>query len=605
MHGLKQALLTIWRLILPYATTRDIGELTIPLVGKVRLQERFIGIGFFVLLVAINLFQVGLSVRLSYFSRDMYNALQELDADAFWYQLLFIFCPLAVVWISVAIFEIVIQYIFHIRWRQWLTRRYIDNWLAGSAHYKMVLTGSDADNPDQRIAEDINLFIANTRVLSLGLLSQVATLVSFAAVLWSLSANFTLPGTDVPVPGLLLWVALIYAVVGTWVTHIIGKPLIGLNFAQQRYEADFRFSLARLREYGEQVALLSGEAAEKERLGERFRRVVDNYMAILSRQKKLTAFTASFFQANVVVPYIFTAPYLFTRQITLGQMTQTVGAFSTVQGALTFFISAYTAFADYKAVVDRLSSFEDAIAASHRLGEEGGGLPAAGATGTAMALRPRAEGGASAIAIRDLDLRIPSGRTVLTLPELTFRPGERTLVTGPSGIGKSTLFRAIAGIWPFGAGAITLPEGQRVMLLPQRPYIPIGPLVGAVTYPSSADAYSREDVARALEAVRLPQLVPKLDDEAPWGQTLSLGEQQRLAIARALLERPDWLLLDEATAALDEATERAIYTLLATALPAATVVSIGHRSTLDAFHDRRIGLSAEGIASDAELVPAT
>ncbi|MGV6872670.1 ABC transporter ATP-binding protein/permease [Pseudochelatococcus sp. B33] len=595
MHGLKQALLTIWRLILPYAITRDVGELTIPLIGRVRLQERFIGIGFFVLLVAINLFQVGLTVRLSYFSRDMYNALQEMNADAFWYQLLFIFVPLAAVWITVAIIELVIQYIFHIRWRQWLTRRYIDNWLAGSAHYKMLLTGSDADNPDQRIAEDINLFIANTRVLSLGLLSQVATLVSFAAVLWSLSANFTLPGTDVPVPGLLLWVALIYAVIGTWLTHLIGKPLIRLNFIQQRYEADFRFSLARLREYGEQVALLSGEAAEKERLGERFRRVVDNYMAILSRQKKLTAFTASFFQANVVVPYIFTAPYLFTGQITLGQMMQTVTAFSRVQDALTFFVSAYTAFADYKAVVDRLSSFEDAIEASRRLDRPS----AAGAE----ALRPRTDGGAPAIVISDLDLRIPSGRTIMTLPELTFRAGERTLVTGPSGIGKSTLFRAIAGIWPFGAGSITLPEGQNVMLLPQRPYIPIGPLVGTVTYPSSADSYRREDVALALEAVRLQQLIPKLDDEAPWGQTLSLGEQQRLAIARALLERPDWLLLDEATAALDEPTERAIYALLATALPDTTVVSIGHRSTLDAFHDRRVGLSAEGVASDAALVP--
>lgn len=488
------------------------------------------------------------------------------------------------------------KYLFHIRWRQWLTRRYIDNWLAGSAHYKMLLAGSDADNPDQRIAEDINLFIANTRVLSLGLLSQVATLVSFAAVLWSLSANFTLPGTDIPVPGLLLWVALIYAVIGTWITHLIGKPLIGLSFAQQRYEADFRFSLARLREYGEQVALLSGEATEKERLRERFRHVVDNYMAILSRQKKLTAFTASFFQANVVVPYLFTAPYLFTRQITLGQMMQTVSAFSTVQGALTFFISAYTSFADYKAVVDRLSSFEDAITASHRLDENGAG---------AQPLKPQTEGGVPAITISGLDLRVPSGRTVLTLPALTFRAGERTLVTGPSGIGKSTLFRAIAGIWPFGAGHIGLPEGQRVMLLPQRPYIPMGPLVGAVTYPSSAGTYSREDVARALEAVRLPQLVPKLDDEAPWSQTLSLGEQQRLAIARALLARPDWLLLDEATAALDEPTERAIYTLLQTALPNTTVVSIGHRSTLDAFHERRIGLSAEGVASDTALVPAT
>ncbi|MFT0890790.1 ABC transporter ATP-binding protein/permease [Pseudochelatococcus sp. G4_1912] len=597
MHGLKLALLTIWRLIKPYATSRDIGTLKLPLIGPVRLQERWIGISFFITLILINLFQVGLIVRLSYFSRDMYNSLQEMNAEAFWNQLLFIFCPLAAVWVSVAILEIVIQYVFHIRWRRWMTHRYINKWLAGSAHYKMLLLSSEADNPDQRISEDINLFISNTRVLSLGLLSQVATLASFAAILWSLSANFTLPGTDIPVPGLLLWVALAYAVIGTWLTHLIGKPLIALSFQQQRYEADFRFSLARLREYGEQIALLSGEEAEKGRLGTRFKRIVDNYMTILSRQKKLTLFTASFFQASNVVPYLFTAPYLFSRQITLGQMMQTVDAFTRVQSALTFFISAYTSFADYKAVVDRLASFEDAINASHALDAQPGAA-------TTNALVPQAHGKMGDIAISGLDLRIPSGRTVLSLPQLTFRNGERTLVTGPSGIGKSTMFRAIAGIWPFAAGTITLPEDQRIMLLPQRPYIPMGPLIGAVTYPSAATAFDRQDVEQALEAVRLPQLVAKLDDDAPWGQTLSLGEQQRLAIARALLARPDWLLLDEATAALDEPTERAIYALLTTALPDTTIVSIGHRSTLDAFHDRRVALSATGVADDMALVPA-
>ncbi|MGI6244460.1 MAG: ABC transporter ATP-binding protein/permease [Pseudochelatococcus sp.] len=594
MHGLKRALAAIWRLILPYVTARETGELTVPLIGRIRMQERWIGIGLFISLILISLFQVGLNVRLSYFSRDLYNALQEMDAGAFWHQLLLVFSPLAAVWIGVAILSIVVQYIFDIRWRAWLTRRYIDNWLAGGAHYKMQLSGVDADNPDQRIAEDINLFIVGTRSLSLGLLTQVATLASFAAILWSLSVNFTLPGTDIAVPGLLLWVALIYAVLGTWLTHVIGRRLIGLNFAQQRYEADFRFSLARLREYGEQVALLSGENAEREQLGGKFRRVIDNYMAILSRQKKLTLFTASFFQASVVIPYLFVAPYLFARKVTLGQMMQTVDAFSRVQDALTFFVSAYSTVADYKAVVDRLSSFEQAIEATRRREREPGPRPA-------LDQPERPASPHDGIVISNVDLRVPSGRTVLSIPSLVLNRGERALVTGRSGIGKSTLFRAVAGIWPFGAGTVALPEGARVMLLPQRPYIPIGTLRAAAAYPATGDLYSTDEVARALEAVHLGHLIPHLDDEGLWGLTLSLGEQQRVAIARALLAKPDWLLLDEATAALDEPTEAAIYTLLREKLPQTTVVSIGHRSTLDAFHDRRIELVATGVGKDAAL----
>ncbi|MBB3809491.1 ABC transporter ATP-binding protein/permease [Pseudochelatococcus contaminans] len=591
-QGLKHALLTIWQLIRPYATTRDMGELTIPLIGKVRMQERFIGIGFFLLLAAINLFQVGLSVRLSYFSRDLYNALQEMNADAFWHQLLLVFVPLATIWVAVAILEIVIQYIFHIRWRKWMTLRYIDNWLAGNIHYKMRLAGVAADNPDQRIAEDINLFISNTRVLSLGLLSQVATLLSFAVILWSLSENFTVPGTEIAVPGLLLWVALVYAVLGTWLTHIIGRQLIPLNFAQQQYEADFRFSLARLREYGEQVALLSGEASEKQQLRGKFRHVVDNFMAILSREKKLTLFTASFFQASVVIPYLFTAPYLFLKKVTLGQMMQTVDSFSRVNGALTFFVGAYSTVAGYKAVVDRLSSFEHAIENARQLPQG----PVAASQDAAD--KPLDAGG---LVISGVDLTRPSGRQILSLPELTLNRGERALVAGRSGVGKSTLFRAIAGIWPFATGRIDLPEGQSVMLLPQRPYIPIGTLLTAVTYPSASDAYSREAVVDALEAVFLGYLVPYLDQEEWWGLTLSLGEQQRVAIARALLAKPDWLLLDEATAALDEPVEAAIYTLIRDRLPDTTVVSIGHRSTLNAFHDRRIELTETGIGSDIAL----
>ncbi|MDJ1157896.1 ABC transporter ATP-binding protein/permease [Chelatococcus sp. SYSU_G07232] len=578
MRALKTALGAIWRLTIPYFTTHDVGEINLRPFGRFRVQERWLGIGLVLALILINLGQVGLNVRLSFFNRDLFNALQNKDAVEFWQQLLFVFCPLAAVYVTVAIIEIVIQYVLRIRWRRWLTRRYVDSWLGEDTHYKMQLLGYTADNPDQRIADDIDQFIVRTQTLTLGLLTQVATLFSFAAILWSLSSDFTLPGTDVPVPGLLLWFALGYAVLGTWLTHKIGKPLIRLNFDQQRYEADFRFSLARLREYAEQVALLDGESAEKERLAGRFGNVVRNFMAIVDRTKKLTAFTASYFQASVVVPYILTAPYFFVGRITLGQLQQTAGSFSRVEGALTFFISAYTTLADYKAVVDRLTSFDTAMKRAR----------------SAAAAPPRIDvallGGAAAVRIVDLDLRLPAGTTIVRVPELALRRGETTLLTGPSGSGKSTLFRAIAGIWPFGSGTVTVPTGENLLLLPQRPYIPIGSLRGAVAYPAATVAYSGEAIRDALEAVRLPHLVERLDEEGQWAQTLSLGEQQRVALARALLAKPDWLFLDEATAALDEPLEQAMYELIMERLPETTVVSIGHRSTLIAFHERRIDL---------------
>jgi vitamin B12/bleomycin/antimicrobial peptide transport system ATP-binding/permease protein len=586
---------TVCRITDRYLESEALSVIRLPLLGVVRAREGAIGSAFVAILIAINLAQVALSVRLNFFSRDMFNALEAKDAAAFWYQLFVIFTPLAAVHVAIALTEVLLQNVLSIRWRSYLNAHYVGEWLRGGAHYRMQLLGGEADNPDQRISEDLRKFVESTYSLSIGLMNQAATLVSFVAILWAISRTFTFPGTDTPAPGLLVWIAIAYAALGTWLTHLIGRPLIALNFQQERVEADYRFSLARLREYNEQVALLSGERAEEQGLARRFGRIVDNYMRIVYRLMKLNTFTLSYFQANVVVPYIITAPYYFVGKITLGQMQQTVGAFSRVESALTYFITIYTTLADYKAVLDRLTTFERSIASAQRVG------------GESRIAHPAAAGGD--LGLKGLDLKLPDGRSLMRADGLAFRSGERTLLTGPSGSGKSTLFRAIAGIWPFGEGEVAVPDGASMMLLPQRPYIPVGSLREAVAYPGTEDTYPDAAIAEALRAAKLPHIAERLDEERAWAQTLSLGEQQRLAVARALLARPDWLLLDEATAALDEPTEAEIYRVIRERLPDTTVVSIGHRSTLAAFHDRRIDMkpSADGLFTPVDLrapVPA-
>jgi putative ATP-binding cassette transporter len=596
MHKLLKALGDVWRLALPYFTSREIGEARIRPFGTIRLQERFIGLALLIVVVAIELGQVGIDVRLSYFSRDFFNAIQEKDAPEFWQQLLFVFTPWALIGLATAIVQLWWRFNLQIRWRRMMTERMIADWLGGYAHYRMQLTGSASDNPDQRIAEDINNFITYAMQLGLSILSKTTTLISFTIILWTLSAGFTFPGTSIHVPGFLFWIAAIYAVLVTWLTNLVGRPLIGLTFQQQRYEADFRFSLARLREYGEQVALLQGAEVERLHLRGRFRALIGNFMALITRRCHLLGFTYGYKQVNSVLPYIFVAPYFFIGKITLGQMTQTAGAFANVQDALSFFIdySNYTQLADLKAAVDRLTTF--AASAEH-----------ARALGTTKPHIEVEQGTSQDLGMRDLDIALPLGGNVVRVKNATLRRGESALIVGPSGAGKSTLFRAISGIWPFGDGWIDLPQGAKVMLLPQRPYLPIGSLRAALTYPAASDAFPDEIVREVLGAIRLSQFANRLDEEGNWGLTLSLGEQQRLAIGRALLAKPDWLFLDEATSALDEPLEQAMYKLIPERLPGATIVSIGHRHTLQAFHKRRIELkpAADGVSEPTDLAPAT
>ena len=415
---------------------------------------------------------------------------------------------------------------------------------------------------------------------------------SFIVILWGLSAMAPLHlfGADWAIPGYLVWIALVYAAFGTWFTHLIGRQLIGLNFNQQRFEADFRFNLVRARENSEQIALLRGESAEQTRLMDRFGAVMNNWYLIMTRTKRLTFLTAGYNQASIVFPYIVVSPAYFAGHIQLGVLTQTASAFNSVQRALSVFITVYQQFAEWRAVIERLSGFDKSIA----VGEA--------AAVTPPVIRVLPGGKAQRLHLERLDVRLPTGEKLVRSEELGFAAGERVLVTGPSGSGKSTLFRAIGGIWPFGSGNVVIPEGARVMVLPQRPYLPIGSLEAAIAYPGEPGSFEPAAVREVLQAVGLASLAPRLYEDAHWNRMLSLGEQQRLGIARAILHAPDYLFLDEATASLDEPAEAALYRLLQQRLAHSTIVSIGHRSTLRAFHQRHLRLARDGDAQQLREV---
>ena len=558
----------------PYFETGDRLPIRLPFFGTVTAPEKWIAYSLLGVIIIINLAQVGITIRLSFWQKDWGDAIQNKNASEFWRQLYEVWIPLVAVLIASGMIEYVLVSVFKIRWREWATLRLVGRWLDNGTHYRLQFNNGAVDNPDQRIQEDVRKYIETTYSLTIGMISQISSLVSFSVILWGLSSALSIPGTDTKVPGLLFWMALAYAVLGTFIAHRIGRSLIPLNFKQEQYEANFRFSLARLREYSEPVALLRGEASEGASLAGRFQSVIRNFFAIVGVEKWLTGFQQFFGSSSSVIPFVIVAPFYFVGQATLGVLYQTANAFSRVEGALSFFINRYTTIAEYRAVVDRLSGFDNSIDAALDLRKS-----------SKIERKPvdRAD-----IHIPALSLALPSGKVIAGIRDVTFRKGERALLVGPSGSGKSTLFRAIAGIWPFGEGVIEQPAGKSVMLLPQRPYIPIGTLKGAISYPALEGAHGDADILRALDAVHLPALKDRLGEEANWSQILSGGEQQRLAVARALLAKPEWLFLDEATAALDEPLEEAIYKAIREVLPETTIVSIGHRSSLIDNHDRRI-----------------
>jgi len=557
---------------------RDIVTVRLWPLPAFSIVEQSLARGFVVLLVVINQAQVGISVRLSYFNRDWFNAIQEKNSEVFWSLLYTVFFFWASIYIVSAIIEYILQSQLMIRWRRWLTARYVSDWLDEGSHYRMALAGSGADNPDQRIADDVDEFINRTYSFSISLLSTTSSLVSFSIILWTISANFTIPGTEIAIPGFLFWVACLYSGFGTLVTHLIGRKLIGLYFDQQKYEANFRFSLARLREYAEQIALLKGEPAERGLLMDKFGDVIRNFLSIVSLRKMLMAFTSGYGQISPLIPYVVAAPFYFLGKIQLGVLTQTASAFGRVEGSLSFFIDAYTSVAAYLAVIRRLTGFDTSIDNARHLGKK-----------PPMIAQRRSDD--TSIRASQLKLSLPDG-TALVDADITFKPGEAVLISGPSGSGKSTLLRAISGIWPYGTGEIVLPAGTGVLLLPQKPYLPQGTLRDCVSYPADQSAFSDAEITSALSASGLGKLTDRLDEHANWSQRLSGGEQQRVAVARALLAKPNWLFLDEATSALDEESEAKLYSTLKDRLPGTTLISIGHRSTLKAFHTAAIRMEA-------------
>jgi vitamin B12/bleomycin/antimicrobial peptide transport system ATP-binding/permease protein len=539
-------------------------------------------------IIALNLGAVYMLVLINEWNRVFYDALQNKDEAVFWKEL-WTFLWLAFGYIVIAVYRFYITQLLELRWRRWMTNHYTARWLANHAFYRLELTryqsGEDAhaDNPDQRIHEDINLFSSYTVGLSMGLLNAAVTLVSFVGILWSLSGDFAFAwqGADYAIPGFMVWMAVIYALAGSVISHWIGRPLIALNYEQQRREADYRHMLVRTREYSDAVALDRGEAWQQQGLGQRFGAVLGNYLTLIRAQKRLTWFTVGFSQLAVVFPFIVAAPRFFSGAIQLGQLMQIASAFGRVQDALSWFVDNYAGLASWRATTDRLTRFDDAMAY-------------ADATPNGTPDTPPSPG-ATAWHAHGLVLALPDGRPIGAPLDLNIAAGERLWIQGPSGCGKSTLLRTLAGVWPWSQGALTRPADalHNALFLPQRAYFPNGSLRQALAYPEAPDTFDDATLERALDLSMLPELKTRLDEQAAWGQLLSGGEQQRLALARVFLKQPRWLFLDEATSALDETTEATLYQRLVDWAEGAgsAIISVAHRPQVAPFHTRRLVMS--------------
>ncbi|MCV4290823.1 ABC transporter ATP-binding protein/permease [Pseudomonas capsici] len=538
----------VWKLITPYWRSED-RRMAWLLLASV---------------IALSLFSVEISVQINSWYRDFYNALEKKDLASFTHLTLY-FCAIAALAILVAVYRLYLTQMLTIRWRRWLTEQHFAKWLSHKNYYQLEQAGY-TDNPDQRLSEDLDQFTSRTLSLGIGLMSTVVSLVSFSVILWGVSGSVEVLG--VTIHGYMFWAALVYAVVGSWLTHLIGRRLIVLNNQQERFEADMRFALVRVRENAESIALCDGEPNEKQRLGNRFGMIWSNFRSIMKVQKSLTFFTAGYSQIALIFPFIVAAPRYFAGKIELGDLMQINSAFGNVQENFSWFIEAYASLASWRATCDRLLSFRQ-------------GMDDNEAHRSAIALGRDGE----VLQLQALGLGLAGGRELLRDASLSIHGGERVMLSGRSGSGKSTLLRALGGLWHQGQGQIRLPD-ERYMFMPQKPYLPIGTLREALSYPQTAEQYPPQRFVEVLHTCRLGHLVARLDEENHWQRLLSPGEQQRVAFARALLFAPKWLYLDEATSAMDEEDEAALYQTLINELPDTTLLSIGHRSSLKRFHDR-------------------
>jgi len=530
--------------------------------------------------IALTLFSVAISVWINSWYKDFYNALQRKDEAAFW-QLILYFCGIATVAILGAVYRLYLTQMLTIRWRAWLTEKHFKRWLDHKNYYQLE-QGGYTDNPDQRISEDLNTYTANTLSLGLGLLRTIVSLVSFSIILWGVSGSIEVFGIEIP--GYMFWCALLYAAVGSWLTHLIGRRLIGLNNKQQRFEADLRFSMVRVRENAESIALYNGEPNENRRLSNRFGLVWHNFWDIMRVSKRLTFFTSGYGQIAIIFPFVVAAPRYLSGKIELGELMQINSAFGNVQENFSWFITAYSDLAAWRATCDRLLSFRQAMSDNEQ---------------RTPAIDVQNQG--SELQVHNLGLDLADGRHLLTSADLTVEAGERVMLSGRSGSGKSTLLRAMGHLWPAGHGNIRLPAA-RYLFLPQKPYLPIGTLREALSYPQPGDTYAPERYAQVLETCRLPHLVGRLDEANHWQRMLSPGEQQRLAFARALLYAPQWLYMDEATSAMDEEDEATLYQALIDEIPGLSIVSVGHRSSLKRFHPRHVRIDSGRLVEQAITV---
>ncbi|HEF4737442.1 ABC transporter ATP-binding protein/permease [Burkholderia multivorans] len=546
-----------------------------------------------VTIIAINLCVVWINVQLNKWNAQFYNALQTKNVHDFPH-LMMQFSMLAFGFIILAVYGLYLRQMLGFRWRQWLTDRFLGEWLGDRAFY-WIERDRLADNPDQRVADDLQAFATTTLSLSLDLLSTVVTLASFITILWTLGGALTLSlgATPVSIPGYMVWAAALYAVIGSLVIQKVGRPLVSINYQQQRVEADFRFGLIRVRENAEQIAFYDGEDTENRNAQGLFLRIRDNWWRVMKYTKRLTFVNAFYGQIAIIFPFVVAAPRYFAGAFTLGVLMQISSAFGTVSDSFSWFLNSYRTLVEWRATVNRLREFKRVMRTSH----------------LKESLSPATEHGginlhyvnAAKLSTSSLKLALPNGNALANIGSVTIEPGSRWLVVGKSGSGKSTFMRALAGLWPFGDGAIDAPVGARMMFVPQSSYLPIGTLKAALAYPSAPDAFGDDACRDALRACHLEDYVDRLDETAHWTRVLSPGEQQRLAGARVLLHKPDFLFLDEATSALDADNEARLYRLFAERLPKAAIVSIAHRESLAAFHGGTINVER---VNDSDKVAA-
>jgi len=556
-----------WRWLREWLTAKDRGNARLLILG----------------VVALTIAQVMVQMRFNTWNRDFFNALDKRDSGAFRHQIM-VFLMLAAASMAAAVYQLYLKQLLQLGWREWLTRRLSEGWLHDGRQYQLEAGAAEADNPDQRIAEDVRVATELAIEFTVGLLISASMLVAFVGILWSLSGplDIVLAGYNVHVAGYMVWAAVLYACIGSGLTWLVGRPMVGLNVRRTTAEADFRFGLTRAREGGESIALIRGEADERRGLTLLFGEVRDAVRNLMRSQRNLMWLTSAYGTLAMIFPTVVAAPAYFAGAMTLGGLMQVGAAFGQVQAALNWFVDSFPRIAEWRSAVSRLVAFQDALDDLEAIATD--------PTQPTIMMEELAADAPHRLELDALEIAFINGTTVIADAFAVIEPGERVLIKGESGTGKSTLFRAIGGLWPWGGGRIVTPPRTDMAFLPQRPYLPLGTLAGTLCYPASPDDFEPEAKVDALTQVGLGHLTERLADDQRWDRVLSLGEQQRLAFARLLLQKPAWIFLDEATAALDEPNQDAMMTLLTEALPNSAIVSIGHRPGLEVFHTRTLTL---------------